>query len=763
MGLAEFLDVVRRRWVAVAVVVAVLLAASWWQLRRDIPHYSAQVLLQKHRPDLRPIGGVQTAVAPGQTVEGMIASELEILRSRSVLSAVVDSLGLRFMLEDPRIPRGQVATSVRIEPQVPAGFYSLNAQGDSVVLRGVGGRVLATAARDGWLTGSGIRIRPALARPEETTRFLILTSDEAVRQLRSALDARQVQGTSLIRVRYTTTDPDLAATVLNVLAAAYQEHSASQDREDAARRRDVIAQQLAALADSMAAAQNALLEYQRSSRSLDPRLEGQAVAGALLDAQNELRTLRFQESLLTAVLLSLRTRGTGSDTFRKLVALGGDVLPGAETLYDRLQTLETERQRLTASRYGYTEQGPQVQVLDSLIAATKAEALGITEESLSLLHTKRAAAEARQRELQQRVGELPEQAMTFQRLQQRVDAVQRIADVLVEKFYEALIPEAGGSGGVEVVDGAAPPAGPDPLPGSSRLLFGLLIGCALGVGVAFGLEYLDTRVRYPWDAEAAVGLPIIGIVPQMDLGGDPRRGGIVAGIDSVNPGAEAFRMIRTTLRFVRAERPQVIAVTSPGPGEGKSVVAANLALAIRQQTAHVLLVDGDLRRPILHRILPVDREPGLSDVLVGEVDPATAIRSLLPHNLSVLPAGTTAPNPAELLGSEGFARFLAYAREHYETVIIDTPPVLSVADASVIAPLVDGTLLVACVDQTHRQALAHAVEQLSLVKGSVLGILLNRAPATRTYRRYGYPYQAYGRPPETPLGQIAGLLRRRLR
>lgn len=762
VGLSEFLDVVRRRWLAVGLVVTVIGVASWWQMRGDAPQYTAQVLLQKQRADLRAMAGTPALVPGGPTLEGFIASEIEILTSRSVLSAVVDSLGLRFLPEDAGVSRDHIATSVQIAAATPPGRYTLTSQGDSVVLRGPGEAILATGPQAGYLAAPGISLALAPALPREVVAFDLLTEDGALEALRRGLNAQQVRGTSLIRARYSDTDPQRAAEVLNVLAAAYRQHSAGQEREGAAHRREVIAQQLAALGDSMVAAQDALLEYQRQSRSLDPKVEGEAVAAALLDAQNNLRTLKFQESLLTAVLLSLRTEGAGTDAFRRLVALGGDVLPGAQALYDRLQQLETERQKLTASRYGFTAQGPEVQVLDSLIAASKAEALGITQESLNLLGTKRAAAEARQAELQRRVGELPAQAMTFQRLQQRVDAVQRIADVLVQKFYESLIPDSGGTGGVDVVDPAVPPALPDPLPGRSRLFFGLLVGFALGVGAAFGLEYLDATIRYPWDAQSLVGLPIIGIVPEMKFPAERRDQPVLADLEGTGPGAEAFRMVRTTLRFVRAERPRVIAVTSAGPSEGKSLVATSLALAIRQQSGKVLLVDGDLRRSVVHRMSGIERRPGLSDVLVGEAEPGRAIRTLSPQHLSVLPAGTAAPNPAELVGSEAFTRFLAYAREHYEWVIVDTPPVLSVADAAVIAPAVDGTLVVACVNQTHRQALVHAVEQLSLVKGSVLGVLLNRAPATGTYRRYSY-YGAYHHEGAGLRSVTQHLLRRRAR
>ena len=285
-------------------------------------------------------------------------------------------------------------------------------------------------------------------------------------------------------------------------------------------------------------------------------------------------------------------------------------------------------------------------------------------------------------------------------------------------------------------------------------------GCVVRLDNACSSQQ-DATVRYPWDAQSVLGLPIIGIVPELKLPADRRDRPVAADLEGTGPGPEAFRMVRTTLRFVRAERPHVVAVSSAGPGEGKSLVAAGLALAIRQQTPKVLLVDGDLRRAVVHRMMGMERAPGLSDVLVGETDPAGAIRSLSPQGLSVLSAGTTAPNPAELLGSEAFARFLVYARERFDTVIIDAPPVLSVADAAAIAPAVDGTLLVACVNQTHRQALVHAVEQLGLVKGSVLGVLLNRAPASRTYRRYAY-YGAY-RDERPGLRAVTQLLRRRAR
>ncbi len=271
----------------------------------------------------------------------------------------------------------------------------------------------------------------------------------------------------------------------------------------------------------------------------------------------------------------------------------------------------------------------------------------------------------------------------------------------------------------------------------------------LGALAAFVLEQLDTRVRDADDAQRAAAVGVIGLIPEL-RGEDGRP--LAIKTDDHTVGAEAYRKLRTNLRFLRADRPRVIAITSPSPDEGKSVTAANLALAIAQQGQDVLLIDGDLRRPVQHEIFGAQRGPGLSDALVGLVDPFEAVQPCAESpNLSVLACGTEAPNPAELLGSDAFARLLNTLIDRFDTVIVDTPPVNLVTDAAVIGSVTDGVLLVAEAGRTDRSVLASAVNELRQARGSVLGIVLNRVASGGRYGRNGgyYSHRPYTKKPET--------------
>jgi capsular exopolysaccharide synthesis family protein len=194
-------------------------------------------------------------------------------------------------------------------------------------------------------------------------------------------------------------------------------------------------------------------------------------------------------------------------------------------------------------------------------------------------------------------------------------------------------------------------------------------------------------------------------------------------------GKEAFRGLRTNIRFALQEQPRLMAITSSAPGEGKSTIAVNLALTLAEQGARVLLIDADLRRPQVHRILGVERVPGLSDVLMGQVELEHAIVPSPVHpGLSVLPGGAATGSPAELVGGDLFMNMVLGLRDHYDTVLVDTSPVLAVTDAALIGTVADGTLVVVRANETDQGALSRAVEQLRRVNANLVGIVLNDVP-----------------------------------
>jgi len=744
----EYLEILRRRWrwpvIAVAVAVA---ATAWIQLRRP-ELYTAEVLLQREAPR-SPLDALNVGVPPGPPPEA-IASQIEVLRSRSVLAAVVDSLGLRLRPEKRDAVRSRILAGVRVEPGAPPGRYLLGAEHGRAVLRdAAAGAVLARPGPDGWLEARGLRLLPAAdAALDPPVPLAVVPQEAAIRALRRALTVRQVRGTPLVRVAHSSPDPVLAAATANAIAASYQAYAAARARAAATRRREFIAGQLAKIADSLAAAQQVLLDYQAQSRTLDPRIEGNALATALMDAQAEVRTLRFQEGLLRSLLLSLRSPSADAQAFQRVVALGGDLLPGGSDLYARLQELEAERTRLTAPRYGVTAADPRVEQLDSLIAATRADVRALADQALSVLRARLEAAEDRVRDLQAQVGELPVRATGFERLQQRVDAIQNIFNLLVEKYHEAQIAEAVEAGDVEVLDAAAVPGLPDPRRTGRRLLLAALLGLLAGGLGAYAREVLDFRIRRVEDAERASGLQLLVVVPRLAVArdGDGRPPPLTLGGDAdEEPGGEAFRMLRAALRFAAETRPRVIAVVSAARGDGKTTVATNLAYALAQEGARVLLVDADLRRPAVHRTFGLERTPGLADVLVAEAAPADALRPApgVPA-LQVLPAGTNAPRPAELLGGRSFAAFLQSARERFDAVIVDTPPVLAAADATLVASLADGAVFVARANQTDRRALGRAAEQLRQARAPLLGLVVNELERRGPNAYYLYYYDYYG-------------------
>jgi non-specific protein-tyrosine kinase len=282
---------------------------------------------------------------------------------------------------------------------------------------------------------------------------------------------------------------------------------------------------------------------------------------------------------------------------------------------------------------------------------------------------------------------------------------------------------------------------------------GFLAGLALGVALAFLRERLDDSLRGRADLEANLGAPVLAVIPQVPGWRNKHDARLVTREQPKSAVAEAYRTLRTSVSFASAQRGvKVIMVCSPAAGEGKTTTAANLALVLADAGKRVVLLSSDLRKPRLHRFFDLQNETGLSSVLAGEKQPWEAILDPGVENLRVLLSGPVPSRPAELLQSEQMGEVLIGLREVADFVIMDTAPILLVADALALAPLVDGVLFVADSERTSRSAVAHAREQLEQVGATVIGSVLNNFdPAkARAYRYYGYytpfrsAYERYG-------------------
>ena len=271
------------------------------------------------------------------------------------------------------------------------------------------------------------------------------------------------------------------------------------------------------------------------------------------------------------------------------------------------------------------------------------------------------------------------------------------------------------------------------------LALGLAVGLLLGIAAAALREVLDTSVKTVATAQSVSGAPVLGIIG-FDAGSNDRP--LIVLADSKAPPAEGYRQLRTNLQFVNVdERPRSLVVTSSVANEGKSTIAANLAVVMAEQGQHVLLVDGDLRKPRVASYMGVEGAVGLTTVLSQRIQPREVIQKFGDGWLSLLPSGQLPPNPSELLGSQEMAKLLTFLESHYDMVIVDAPPLLPVTDAAVLAAIVDGVLLVVRHGRSKRDELARAASVLANVDGNLFGCVLNMTPA-KGPESYYY-YQSY--------------------
>ncbi|MDQ6696944.1 MAG: polysaccharide biosynthesis tyrosine autokinase [Actinomycetota bacterium] len=305
------------------------------------------------------------------------------------------------------------------------------------------------------------------------------------------------------------------------------------------------------------------------------------------------------------------------------------------------------------------------------------------------------------------------------------------------------------TGGAQVVADAVAPSTPvEPRPfHTGAIAFGIAL--VIGIGLALLLEQLDDSIRSKTQLELLTGLATVGLIPSVRSWRRGKAHEVVQAGAENSSAAEAYRSLRTAVQFIGVERPaQVIQITSAMPSEGKTTTAANLALALARGGKRVVLVDCDLRRPRLHELFDLPGERGLTMVLLHEIALSEAIQSVAEERqLALLSSGEVPPNPVELITAGGFANIISTLRAEADYVIVDTPPILPVADARVISALVDVTLLVVAANSSAEKDIRRSTELLAQVDARVVGTVLNNIPSRGRYSlSYGYWYSYGSRP-----------------
>lgn len=417
----------------------------------------------------------------------------------------------------------------------------------------------------------------------------------------------------------------------------------------------------------------------------------------------------------------------------------------------QIQRLE---QSLTAERVKWGDGYPSVKLLVDSIAVLRErydeqqEAVvtafvdGLRQEFELLVQRRDELQKAYDKQFRL-ATEVSSQAAQLASLDEAYHRTERYCELIDDRIREVELNKESGKLSVSVVDWAA--SGAQTFPERPKVLsIGLAMGAMLGFGIAWLRDLLDQRLKSVDEIASTMQLPIIGALPIITgiRGSESRsEGGRLVALQPRSPAAEAVRSLRTALHFgVAGPESKVFVVTSPAPGDGKSTVASNLAIAMAQAEQRVLLIDADMRKPTQHEIFEIQSDIGLASILCGAQAPAEAICRTEIASLDLIPCGKLPANPVELLTNGVLAEALSHLSEHYDRIVIDSPPVMPVADSRLIAALADSTILVLRAERSTRRFSVAARDELLKVRAKRLGVVVNAAPMHHA----GYGYGGYG-------------------
>ena len=596
-----------------------------------------------------------------------------------------------------------------------------------------------------------------------------------IRHLKSMVEPEHQEGTNIIDIRVESADRPEAARVANGFAQSYREYNIREKNKKTFETKTFIETQLRLTSNRLKQAEQELQAYKESYELISLDAQTQNTLNRLYTVETEYEKVKIDKAEAQSQLGMIDVANLSKSGELKGIFFSAPPDSPVYGLKTKFSELLLKRRTLLIN---FTPKHPKVIEIDDQIQAVLHET---KKELQSLLNAYRL----READLLQRMGQLrrenlslPEKGLQLVRLQRDVELQESLYSQLKEKYQETLIQESGKVEEITVVKPAVTPAQPFNIPSKIMIVVtGIVMGLIIGIVFAFLGEVFDTSMGTIEDVEELLNVPVLGVIPQLDSDAkgkkradrtpeDSRSRDLVTHYKPKSMGAEAFRALRTNLQFLRLEmKGKLFLITSAFVQEGKTLNVVNLALSMAQAGNKVLLVDADLRKPLVHRVFGLSREPGItdyvlgnyhwkevtnsiSDVMLGDFGIDDILKTPGMDNMNFVTAGTQPPNPTEILSSSRFKDFLTEAGKAYDFIFIDAPPILPVADATEIAPLMDGVFLVYTVGKIGRGVLKRAKSTLDNVDAKVLGIILNnvKPEAGPEYFRYHSHYY-YG--PET--------------
>ncbi len=692
--------------------------------------------------------------APGarqQELRGPLQSEqllqsyawVELIKSYVVLDHVVEELKLYLSVQS-REYQPVFNTFTLTGSNLVAGGYVLevNRDGDEFGLRTAEGILVETGAPGdtlGLQLGFAWVPPPTALSPGDKVAFWVTIPRDAARSLAGQLQPRIDPNGNFLRIELTGTDPELIAATVNSVVERHVALATELGREKLREKADILEEQLRQAQRALRNADDALENFRINTITMPSDQTG-PVAGGLAQTRDPVFSRFFdlridrdamgrERAEIERVLAAAGDSGLSTDAL--------DVLRAVQSSSELTRTMDelTDKQaELRALRLRYTEEHQLVQQARSdvqeLGAVTIPALLGslITE-----LGSREAVLDERLATASDELRRIPPRMINEARLRREQTVAETLYTMLQQRHGEARLAEASSIADLQILDPAVVPQRSISNQKPRIVMMGFAAGLALGLVGAVLLDRIDRRVRYPDQVTTGLGLTLLGVVPRLKGGGN---GG---GASDSAPVVEAIRGVRlNVVHAYGSAGPLVFTITSPGPGDGKSFVSANLALAFADSGHRTVLIDGDARRGALHRVLNQTRKPGLTDVLAGSVGHDEAIQETTYPSLHFVGCGTRTADAPELLSSAAMTELITSLRSRYSVIIVDSPPLGAGVDAFALGTVTGNLMMVLRLGSTDRELAEAKLDVLDRLPVRVLGAVLNDVREGSAYRHYRY-------------------------
>jgi len=606
--------------------------------------------------------------------------------------------------------------------------------------------------------------------------------EQKLAYLKKNLKIQPVRGTDVIELKTMASDPVMASFLANAFADQYYQQSLRFTKGEISEVRQFLEAQLDNIQKELKVSEEALKAYKEKEKVTALPDETSELVKKLVefdglyneaktDLESAVKRMEYMQSQLdtrrskliqditmvsSPLIMQLRNEIASLEAVKaSYIAQGFDVnhpkiIEINQRIEDTKKGLITESSKIVSSEL---LSGDPLALSTDLV-----NKILLIEIDIHSLSAKTKALGTVVQTYAAQLNSLPEKSLQLARLERQAKVSENIFIMLKEKYEEVRIKEAGQIGSVRIIDQAYPPLSPIKPKKKLNLILGALLGILFATTMILAAEAFDTTVKTVPEIEKA-GIPVLGTIPLIKennkiwAGNGKHRSRIeteelkissnlVTHLDPKSAVSEAYRTFRTNLQFTQADTPlKTILVTSPGPSEGKSTTISNLAITLSQSGLKTLVVDTDLRKPVLHGIFGVPKEPGVVHYLSGKADLKSVIKQTPLENIFLIPAGIIPPNPNELIGSQKFKNMVEELKGEFDFVLFDSPPMMVVADATVLSTILDGVVLVISAGQSHLANMEKVATSLKGLKANLLGGVLNKFKFEKIYG--GYPYYYY--------------------